>query len=450
MLLRVPFRRALPATLALSAAVAPLPAQDTNFVAKQHYIKRDYMVPMRDGVKLFTIVYTPRDTTRIYPILLVRTPYSIRPYEPDEYRRVLGPSQEFDKDGYIFVFQDVRGKFRSEGEFEVMRPFKPSKRTPKDVDESSDTYDTIDWLLKSVPRNNGRVGMWGISYPGWQTVMGMMNAHPALKAASPQASPSDMFIGDDFHHNGAFRLMYAFSWLAGNARTRTGQSTARGPPSTTARRMAIASSWKRAHPRASTRCTSRAGAGVERLHEAPELRRVLESAERPEGSRNRSRRPADSERRGLVRCRGLLRSDEHLLHAREAASEEPQHARRRPLAARRLEQHDRRSARQHPVRLADEPAFPDRGPVPVLPVSPEGHVRQAAAEATVFETGRTRGARTTHGHRRRHRRGSSTSTPTASFRSSRRATPGVDEYVHDPTSPCRSAPRRARRRDICG
>jgi uncharacterized protein len=218
----------LAASATALAAFGRLGAQDTAFDVKQHYVKRDHMVPMRDSVRLFTIVYEPRDTTRSYPILLVRTPYSIRPYEPDEYRRVLGPSQEFDRDGYIFVFQDVRGKFRSEGEFEVMRPFKPSKRTTKDVDESSDTHDTIEWLLERVPRHTGRVGMWGISYPGWQTVMGMMNAHPALKAASPQASPSDMYIGDDFHHNGAFRLMYAFSWLAGNARTRTGQSGTRG------------------------------------------------------------------------------------------------------------------------------------------------------------------------------------------------------------------------------
>ena len=201
-------------------------AQEPAFDAKAAYVKRDHMVPMRDGVKLFTIVYTPRDTTKRYPILLVRTPYSIRPYEPDVYRAVLGPSAEFDRDGYIFVFQDVRGKFRSEGDFEVMRPFKPVKKSTKDVDESSDSYDTIEWLLASVGPNNGRVGMWGISYPAWQTVMGMMDAHPALKAASPQASPSDMFIGDDFHHNGAFRLAYAFSWLAGNARTRAGQTSA--------------------------------------------------------------------------------------------------------------------------------------------------------------------------------------------------------------------------------
>jgi uncharacterized protein len=208
-----------------------LAAQEPAFDAKANYTKQEYMVPMRDGVKLFTIVYAPRDTTRTYPFILFRTPYSIRPYEPDVYRAVLGPSREFDREGYIFVFQDVRGKFRSEGEFEVMKPFKPVKNGPKDVDESSDTYDTIEWMLKNMRHHNGRVGMWGISYPGWQTVMGMMNAHPALKAASPQASPSDMFIGDDFHHNGAFRLMYAFSWLAGNARTRaTGPTTGGNQP----------------------------------------------------------------------------------------------------------------------------------------------------------------------------------------------------------------------------
>lgn len=200
------------------------------FDLQAHYVKSEYMVPMRDGVKLFTIVYTPRDTTVSFPFLLVRTPYSIPPYEPDVYRAQLGPSPEFDRDGYIFVYQDARGKFRSEGDFVLLKPFRKDKSNPKTVDESSDTYDTIEWLLHNVPHNNGRVGMWGISYPGWQTVMGMLSPHPALKAASPQASPSDMFIGDDFHHNGAFRFMYAFSWLSGNARPRAGQTQERGAP----------------------------------------------------------------------------------------------------------------------------------------------------------------------------------------------------------------------------
>jgi putative CocE/NonD family hydrolase len=174
---------------------------------------------MRDGVELFTIVYTPRDTSVTYPVILFRTPYSIAPYGPDEYREPLGPSAEFDRDGYIFVFQDVRGKFRSEGGFEVIRPLDRDAGAER-VDESTDNFDTIEWVLANVPNHNGRVGQWGISYPGWQTVMGMVDPHPALVASSPQASPSDMFIGDDWHHNGAFRIMYSFSWLAGNARRR--------------------------------------------------------------------------------------------------------------------------------------------------------------------------------------------------------------------------------------
>lgn len=188
------------------------------------------MVPMRDGVRLFTIVYTPQDTSREYPILLYRTPYSIPPYGPDKYAEQLGPSLEFDRDGYIFAFQDVRGKYRSEGEFQVIRPIVEERDGAEDVDESTDNYDTIEWLQQNIPNHNGRVGQWGISYSAWQTVMGMVDAHPALVASSPQASPSDMFIGDDWHHNGAFRIMYAFSWLSRNARTREGPTEARQAP----------------------------------------------------------------------------------------------------------------------------------------------------------------------------------------------------------------------------
>ena len=197
---------------------------------RDHYEKSEHMVPMRDDVRLYTIVYEPRDASRQYPIMLFRTPYSIPPYDPDEYRDVLGPSEEFDREGYIFVFQDVRGKFRSEGEFQVIKPINTNKQGPQDVDESTDNYDTIEWLLENIPNHNGRVGQWGISYPGWQTVMGMIDAHPALRASSPQASPSDMFIGDDWHHNGAFRLMYAFSWLSRNAQTRSGLTEERSGP----------------------------------------------------------------------------------------------------------------------------------------------------------------------------------------------------------------------------
>ncbi len=195
----------------------------------EHYNKEEHMIPMRDGVKLFTQVYSPEDKSKTYPVMLFRTPYSIPPYGK-AYRNSLGPSWLFTEEGFIFVYQDCRGKYKSEGEFVVMKPHKPEKRGLHDTDESSDTYDTIEWLLKNIPSHNGRVGQWGISYPGWHTVMGMIDAHPALKASSPQASPSDMWIGDDFHHNGAFRLMYTFGWLAFSARIRTGPSASRTVP----------------------------------------------------------------------------------------------------------------------------------------------------------------------------------------------------------------------------
>ena len=210
---------------AQSAAEAPEPAPhggDASHLAwlEANYDKADFRVRMRDGVELYTIVYSPREVTDPLPVMLFRTPYSIGPYEPGAYRNPLGPTAEFDRAGYIFVFQDVRGKFMSEGEFEVIRPLAPEPKGPAAVDESTDNYDTIEWLLANVGGHNGKVGQWGISYPGWQTVMGMVDAHPALAASSPQASPADMFIGDDWHHNGAFRIMYAFSWLSGNARSR--------------------------------------------------------------------------------------------------------------------------------------------------------------------------------------------------------------------------------------
>jgi len=198
-----------------------------GFDIQKNYTKTEYMIPMRDGVKLYTQVYAPVDRSQKYPILLFRTPYSIGYYEQGRYRRVLGPNPFYAAEGFIFVYQDVRGKFKSEGEFVVMRPHKPIKRNPQDTDESSDTYDTIEWLLKNIPGHNGRVGQWGISYPAFQTVMGMIDAHPALRASSPQASPSDMWIGDDFHHNGAFRLMYTFGWLSNNAQIRSGTTEQR-------------------------------------------------------------------------------------------------------------------------------------------------------------------------------------------------------------------------------
>ena len=182
------------------------------FNVKDHYVKSEHRIPMRDGVKLYTVVYAPKDASQKYPILMTRTPYSAGPYGAEAYRSSLGPSSAFMEEGYIFVYQDVRGTFMSEGEFEDVRPHIPNKKSPKEIDESSDTYDTIEWLIKNVSNNNGRAGVWGISYPGFYTVTALMDAHPALKAASPQAPIADWFVGDDDHHNGAFFLFDCFNF----------------------------------------------------------------------------------------------------------------------------------------------------------------------------------------------------------------------------------------------
>ncbi|HEV3236320.1 MAG TPA: CocE/NonD family hydrolase, partial [Gemmataceae bacterium] len=180
---------------------------------KSNYTKYEYRIPMRDGKRLFTSVYVPKDQSQKYPILMSRTPYSARPYGADQYRDNLGPSSLFGKSGYIFVYQDVRGRWMSEGEYVNMRPHKPTKG-PKDIDESTDTYDTIEWLVKHLD-NNGKVGMWGISYPGFYTAAGSIDAHSALKAVSPQAPVTDWFVGDDWHHNGALFLPHMFNFMAG-------------------------------------------------------------------------------------------------------------------------------------------------------------------------------------------------------------------------------------------
>lgn len=188
-------------------------AQDQQNKIRDKYEKHEYLIPMRDGVKLFTAVYSPRDKSKTYPILMTRTPYSVAPYGEDKYTRFLGASAEFAEEGFIFVFQDVRGRFMSEGVFDNMRPYIPNKTNKNQVDESSDTYETIDWLIKNIDNNNGKVGMWGSSYPGFYTIMGTIDAHPNLVCASPQAPISDWFIGDDMHHNGAFSVLMSFNFF---------------------------------------------------------------------------------------------------------------------------------------------------------------------------------------------------------------------------------------------
>lgn len=191
------------------------PSQQQTELAKyiqDNYAKREVMIPMRDGVKLFTAIYEPKAKAEKYPILLNRTPYTVAPYGADKFRTSLGPSELYAREGFIFVYQDVRGKTMSEGEFMDVRPDIDNK-TPKDIDESTDTYDTIDWLIKNVENNNGRVGTYGISYPGFYTSAGSIDSHPALKACSPQAPVSDWFNGDDMHHNGALFLAQNYSFF---------------------------------------------------------------------------------------------------------------------------------------------------------------------------------------------------------------------------------------------
>jgi putative CocE/NonD family hydrolase len=180
---------------------------------KEHFTKKEVYITMRDGKKLFTAIYIPKDASakNKYPIMMQRTCYSVAPYGEDKYPVRLGPSETIMKEGYIFVYQDVRGRWKSEGTWTNMTPVIDNKKSKNDVDEGSDTYDTIDWLVKNTPNNNGKVGQYGISYPGFYTAAGILSNHPALKASSPQAPISDFWF-DDFHHNGAFLEGYFFTF----------------------------------------------------------------------------------------------------------------------------------------------------------------------------------------------------------------------------------------------
>ena len=204
--------------VAASLLAIVLPMSGSRFEAtqapvpdfSQSFNKSEVMIAARDGVRLHTEIYTPKDAKEPLPILLERTPYGLGDDEKG-FSDMLFTYREMMPDGYIFAFQDIRGRFGSEGQF-VMQRDPRDKSDPHSIDEASDTYDTIDWLVKNVANNNGRVGEVGISYGGWLTVMALLEPHPAMKAVSEQASPADMFLGDDFHHNGAFRLSYGFEY----------------------------------------------------------------------------------------------------------------------------------------------------------------------------------------------------------------------------------------------
>ena len=198
--------------------------QDSAWI-KDNYTKMEQTIPMRDGIKLFTTVYQPNDNTEKHPILMIRTPYSCAPYGKDFNSRLWERHWKYyARENYIIVIQDVRGRWMSEGEFADVRPFNKNKKG-NEIDEASDTYDAIDWLVKNIPGNNGNVGVFGISYPGFYSTMAAASGHPALKAVSPQAPVTEWFMGDDFHHNGAFFQMDAFSFYSGFGKPRPQPTT---------------------------------------------------------------------------------------------------------------------------------------------------------------------------------------------------------------------------------
>jgi len=215
----------------VSFFVTGITAQNTDSIwVRDNYYKIERMVPMRDGISLFTAFYIPKSTAEKHPILMNRTPYSCRPYGENEFNPRLYSSYWFNylKEGYIIAIQDVRGKYMSEGVFEDVRPFNTTKKG-KEIDEASDTYDAIEWMINNLPDNNKRVGAFGISYPGFYATMAALSGHPALKAVSPQAPVTDWFQGDDFHHNGAFMLMDGFNFYSGFGKPRPKPTTESSP-----------------------------------------------------------------------------------------------------------------------------------------------------------------------------------------------------------------------------
>jgi len=218
--------------LLCTLAMAQRPSSADSAFIRENYTKREVLIPMRDGVRLFTTIYTPKDQSKKYPIIMRRSPYSCSPYGADTYTTRI-QNMDLARAGYIFVFQDVRGRYMSEGNFVDVRPYiptdDPSPKGKKQTDEATDTYDTVDWLLKYATGNNGRVGVMGISYPGFYSTMAILADHPAIKAVSPQAPVTDWFIGDDFHHNGAFFMMDGFAFYSGFGKPRPEPTTSGQP-----------------------------------------------------------------------------------------------------------------------------------------------------------------------------------------------------------------------------
>ncbi len=215
-------RQQTAAAPANASSTAPGPAVNRDFI-RENYTKFEYLIPMRDGIRLFTSVYIPKDVFsdgQKYPMLMQRTGYNVAPYGLEQYRANLGPSELFAREKFIFVYQDIRGRFMSEGKYILIRPRNTAAKTSpawgsKEVDETTDTWDTIDWLVKNVPGNSGKVGMYGISQPGFYATAGMIDAHPALVAVAPQAPVTDYYLGDDVYHNGVFMLAHRFSFYMG-------------------------------------------------------------------------------------------------------------------------------------------------------------------------------------------------------------------------------------------
>jgi putative CocE/NonD family hydrolase len=207
------------ATLSFGRDSIP-PPENSLSVIQQKYRKHEVYIPMRDGVKLFTSFYTPNDSMSEHPMLMIRTPYNSEPGGPEQFNFLMRLLDRYVREEYIMVFQDVRGCYMSEGHFVDVRPYIPDKKSNRDIDEASDTYDAVDWLINNVPHNNGRIGVMGISYPGFYATMAILSGHPAVRAVSPQAPVTNWFLGDDWHHNGAFFVLDCFPFEYGFGRPR--------------------------------------------------------------------------------------------------------------------------------------------------------------------------------------------------------------------------------------